>query len=202
VAAKRAHPTVRVVAIANPASGPGRVCSPAYVAGIAELRGGGVEVIGYVATGYGRRRPRAVQAEVDRWRAFYPQVSGIFFDEQSSGPDGVAHYRALSRYAKARGLPYTVGNPGAAPAEGYVGALDTLIVYESPGLPPPGALPGWHVRYAPGNFGVIPYATPLDTAYVRAVRASIGHIYLSDDTPPNPWDRLPPYFGELLAALE
>jgi hypothetical protein len=37
---------------------------------------------------------------------------------------------------------------------------------------------------------------------VRAAKGLVGYIYLTNDTLPNPWDSVPVYFADLLAALE
>ena len=91
IAGKAAHPTVGVIAVVNPANGPGAAADPAYASGIARLNAAGIKVIGYVATGYAVNSAVAVKADIDRWRAFYPgQISGIFFDEQSNRAGDVA----------------------------------------------------------------------------------------------------------------
>jgi hypothetical protein len=202
VTARRAHPSVRVVAIVNPDSGPGAAKDGAFTTGIAKLIAGDVQVIGYVATGYASHSLASMQAAIDQWKVFYPQIEGMFFDEQSDQAADVPYYRTLSQYAKAHGLTYTVGNPGADTAEAFVGALDTMLIYESKGVPAPSKLAGWHTKYAVTNFGVIPYGTPFDAAFVAQARQYVGYIYLQNDDLPNPWDTLPPYFGDLLAALE
>ena len=61
---------------------------------------------------------------------------------------------------------------------------------------------GWHANYAPSNFGIIPYATALDTTFVQNARKYVQYIYLQSDSLPNPWDSLPSYFSALLGALE
>jgi spherulation-specific family 4 protein len=202
VTAKMAHPAVGVVAVVNPSNGPGSSLDSAYASGIARLVGAGIQVIGYVATGYAANSAASVKADIDRWKAFYPQLTGIFFDEQSNKAGDVAYYRDLSQHAKSRGLSFTVGNPGTDTAEAYVGALDTMLIYESAGLPAASKLAGWHANHAASNFGVIPYATSFDAAFVRDARRYVQYIYLQNDTLPNPWDSVPGYFSDLLAALE
>ena len=203
IAAKMAHPKVSVIAIVNPSNGPGGAVSSAYASGIARLTAAGIRVIGYVATGYTAVSSSTVKADIDRWKAFYPgQITGIFFDEQSNQADDVAYYRDLSQYAKAQGLSFTVGNPGTDTAEGFVGALDMMLIYESAGLPAADKLAGWHASHPPSNFGIIPYAASLDTTFVRNARKYVQYIYLQNDNLPNPWDSVPSYFGDLLAALE
>lgn len=202
IAAKKAHPRVPVVAIINPANGPGTAAPGPYTAGVARLTAVGIVVIGYVSTSYGVRPEADVVADIDRWRNFYPGVSGIFFDEQNNKAGGESYYRRLSTYAKAHGLPLTVGNPGTDTSESYIGVLDTMLIYESKGVPTAARLGGWHSKYPRSNFGIIPYGVTLDAAYVKAARSLVGYIYLQNDDLPNPWDTLPPYFDGLLAALE
>jgi hypothetical protein len=203
VEAKMAHPTVRVVAVVNPSDGPGSSLSRAYTAGIANLVGAGIQVIGYVATGYASNSIASIESTIDRWKSFYPQVDGIFFDEQSNQGKDVAYYRTLSQYAKAQGLSYTVGNPGTDTDESYVGALDTMLIYETDGVPAVSQMAGWHTKYPKSTFGVIPYKVPaMNASFVSTARAYVGYIYLQSDDLPNPWDSLPSYFADLLAALE
>jgi len=202
IAAKKAHPTVGIIAVVNPNSGPDSAVRATYTAGIAKLIAANIRVLGYVGTDYTARTPATVKADVDRWKMFYPGLHGIFFDEQSNKAEDVAYYKDLSQYAKSQGLSYTVGNPGADTAEAFVGALDMMLIYESDGIPALSRLQGWHTKHAPSNFGIIPYATALDAAFVREARKHVGYIYLQNDDLPNPWDSLPSYFDDLLEALE
>jgi Spherulation-specific family 4 len=177
--------------------------SASYASGIARLNAAGIKVLGYVATGYATKMAAVIKADMDSWKAFYPgQLGGIFFDEQSNRAGDVAFYRDLSQYAKAQGLSFTVGNPGTDTAESYIGALDAMLIYESAGLPSASQLGGWHANYAPSNFGVIPYAVAMDPNFIRNARQHVQYIYLQNDSLPNPWDSLPGYFSDLLAALE
>lgn len=202
VTAAKAHPTVQVVAIVNPSDGPGPSKDQSYVTGIASLQAANIKVIGYVATGYGSHSIASMEAEIDTWKSFYPSVQGIFFDEQSNDPTYVSHYQTLSQYAKSKGLAYTVGNPGTDVPTSYIGAVDTMLVYESDGLPSMSSLQAWS-SYAPANFGIIPYkVSALDATFVKQAKQYIHYVYLQKDDLPNPWDSLTPYFADLLAALE
>jgi hypothetical protein len=201
-AAKQQHPSVPVVAIVNPNSGPGASRDASYSTGIGKLQLAGITVIGYVATGYTARGIPAVEADIDRWKSFYPTIQGIFFDEQSNQTGDEAFYRTVSQYAKANALSFTVGNPGADTGPTYVGVVDVGLIYESLGLPNTNTLSGWHTSYPRSNFGIIPYGAALDHAYVTSAKAYVGYVYVTSDTLPNPWDSLPPYFADLLADLE
>jgi hypothetical protein len=201
-AAKRAHPSVPILAVINPNNGPGTAALSDYMAGISKLTDAGVKVIGYVFTSYGARPAADVQADMARWRSLYPGVSGIFFDEMVNKPGQESYYKGLTQAAKASGLNFTIGNPGSDGGPSYVGTVDTILVYESPGLPSAGALGGWHTSHDRQNFGIIPYGIPaMDAGFVAAAKRTCGYIFLQNDVLPNPWDTLPPYFDQLVAAL-
>ena len=203
VTAKQAHPSVTVRAIINPDSGPGASKDPAYATGIATLNAAGIVVLAYVATTYGKKAPAAAQAEMTSYKTWYPGVKGIFFDEMSNQAGDEPYYQGLDYYAKGTGYTVTVGNPGTDVPASFVGTVDTILIYESEGLPTVSSLDVFAGKYSPKNFGVIPYSVPaLDAAFVTAARAHVGFIYLTNDALPNPWDTLPPYFSGLLAALE
>jgi hypothetical protein len=203
VAAKQMHPTVAVRAIINPDSGPGASVDPTFQTGIAALDAAGIVVLGYVATTYAQKPAAAAQVEIDAYKGFYAGVRGIMFDEMSNTPGDEAYYQGLDQYAKSKGLAVTVGNPGSDVPETFIGAVDTIFVYESGGLPDLSKVPSYYAQHAREGFGVIPYAVPaLDAAFVASARKQVGFIYLTDDDLPNPWDTLPPYFAGLLAALE
>jgi hypothetical protein len=202
IAAKRAHPNVSIMAVVNPQNGPGPARRDDYVAGIAQLIDAGIKVIGYVATGYGKRPVGDVEADVDRWRGFYPAVTGIFFDEMSNQPGFEGRYRDFSAYAKGLGYDLTMGNPGTDTTPSYVGTVDVIFIYENAGLPSISSLAGWHDSYDKRNFAIIPYAVPqMDRSFVDRAAQHVGYIYLQDDTMPNPWDTVPAYFNDLVAAL-
>jgi hypothetical protein len=202
ITAAVAHPTVHVVAIVNPSDGPGSSKSSAYTSGIAALQAAHIEVIGYVATGYGSHSIASMESEMDQWKSFYPTLQGIFFDEQSNSTSDVAHYQTLSQYAKSLGLTHTVGNPGTDVPAAYIGAVDTMLIYESNGVPSISSLAQWS-SYAPSNFGVIPYAvSSMNTTFVQQARQYVEYIYLTNDDLPNPWDSLTSYFSALMTALE
>jgi hypothetical protein len=203
VAAKQAHPSVPVIAIVNPSDGPGAAKDAGYVAGITKLVAAGVKVIGYVHTLYGSRPTAQLQSEMDQWHSWYPNVTGIFFDEMANSPGYESYYRALGTYAKSHGGDFTVGNPGTDTAQSYIGSLDVMLIYESDGLPSMSAITGWHTSYARTNFGVIPYkVSSLDAAFVAAARPYVGYIYLQSDDLSNPWDSVPTYLTNLVGALQ
>jgi hypothetical protein len=201
-AAKRAHPSVPILAVINPSNGPGTAALSDYMAGVSKLTAAGVKVIGYVFTSYGARPAADVQADMARWHNLYPGVSGIFFDEMVNKPGQESYYKGLTAAAKGSGFDFTIGNPGSDGGPTYVGTVDTILVYESPGLPSGAALGGWHTAHERHNFGIIPYGiSAMDAGFVATAKGTCGYIFLQNDVLPNPWDTLPPYFEQLVAAL-
>jgi len=203
VAAKQAHPTVPVVAVINPANGPGAAAQDSYTSGIAKLTTAGVKVIGYVHTLWGVRPTSDLDTEMNQYRTWYPGVSGIFLDEMATGTGHESYYSTLSGRAKTLGFDFTIGNPGTDTAESYVGSVDVILIYESGGLPPLPAVGGWHATHDRRNFGVIPYGVgSLDAAFVAAARPTVGYIYLENSGLPNPWGAVPGYLSDLVGALQ
>jgi tRNA A-37 threonylcarbamoyl transferase component Bud32 len=197
-----------VVIIVNPDSGPGKAADPNYARVIDRARDKGFTLIGYVSTKYAERPLAEVKADVDRWVNHYPGVQGIFFDEQASGADRVDYYAALYEHArKERDLTLVVNNPGTSCAEEYLArpAADVVCLVESTkefGLFKP---PGWAADYLASRFDATLYKiTDLGRMrrYVRAMAEKrVGYCYLTDKGLPNPWDRLPGYWEEELAAV-
>ena len=203
IAAKKAHPTVGVVAIVNPSNGPGSAVSSAYTSGIAGLTAAGIKVIGYVATGYTRQQRRHREGEHRSVEAFYPGlISGIFFDEQSNAAQFVSYYRDSVAVHEGPGPAVHRRQSGHRHRRSYVGALDMMLIYESAGLPSLTALGGWHAKYAPSNFGIIPYAGELDATFVRNARQYVGTSTCRATTCPIRGTACRSYFADLLAALE
>ena len=137
------------------------------------------------------------------YQSWYPQVTGIFFDEMVASPGSESYYKALTAYAKGHGADFTVGNPGTDTASSYLGTEDVILIYESDGVPAVSALAGWHASYDRHNFGIIPYAvSSVNTSFVASAKPYVGYIYLQSDNLPNPWDSIPTYLGDLLASLD
>ncbi|HEV2389309.1 MAG TPA: spherulation-specific family 4 protein, partial [Nitrososphaerales archaeon] len=202
VQAKEAYPNVPFIAVINPGSGPGAAQDPNFVAGIASLQAAGVLVLGYVPTGYATSSYSGisgVEAQVSAYSSWY-HVNGIFFDEMSNVAGFESYYSTLNAYAKSLGMTYTVGNPGAMVPISYIGTLDTLIIYESGGLPSLPALA--YSGYGTNNFAVVSYgAAAPSQAYVTESSNYAAWVYFTDGNLPNPYATLPSYFTEEVAML-
>src|SRR5947209_1201331 len=73
-----------ILAIANPASGPGERVDHLYTGVLTRAAREGITLLGYISTNYAKRNAAEVEADLRRWKAFYPRVRGVFFDEQAS----------------------------------------------------------------------------------------------------------------------
>ncbi|MHB2019263.1 MAG: spherulation-specific family 4 protein [Candidatus Xenobia bacterium] len=198
------HPGVRMVVIVNPNSGPGAQADPAWAALVSRLSQAGVEAIGYVSTGLTAKRPAAdVVADIERYRQWYPGLAGIFLDEMTN-PDGIGtpdYYSGLSDKVKSLGYQVCIGNAGTGIGIDYVVCVDTIVIYENRGLPDLDALGGWTMYYPASHFAALAYNVPLSPDLVAAAAQHIGLLYFTDAAGANPWQRLPPYFNDLLDLL-
>jgi hypothetical protein len=199
---------VPVVAIVNPASGPGRKADPNYLKIITRAKKTPITLLGYVPTSFGKRSLDDVKADVDRWVRLYPSIAGIFFDEQPSGAGQVDYQAALHAYVRARkGMRLVVSNPGTVCAEAYLSrpATDVACLFEGPKAFDPAGFPGWVAKYLPGHVAVLSYnvrtATEMKKSVGMALRCKLGFLYVTDAAGANPWDRLPTYWAEEVAAV-
>jgi hypothetical protein len=195
------HPATAITAIINPASGPGISRDPTYASWIAALQQAGAVVLGYDHTSYGRRSLKDVENDARLYHVWY-RVNGIFFDEMASTSGHEAYYQKISAYAKSLGMHVTIGNPGNDTIMSYVGTVDSMVIYENAGYPMISLFGGWHRNYPKSMWGSISHSVPsLDAAKVCALAGVAGYIYVTNDTPPNPYDTLPPYFDKLVGTL-
>jgi hypothetical protein len=201
---KNAHPSVPMVAIVNPTSGPGSTWSSDYVSGINDLRNSGIKVLGYVYTSYGSRSIAEVKSEIDKYGSWY-NVHGILFDEMSNIPGNENYYRELTNYVYSKGLTFSAGNPGTSTTESYIGTVDTITIYEGQGVPATSLLNDrtFANKYHKRNFNYVAYGVPsLDTSATKNTASYLGWFYITNDNLPNPWSTLPSYLEQLVAALE
>jgi hypothetical protein len=200
--AKALHPQVPMIVTINPDNGPGGFIDQNYTGLMQKLKSAGIIVLGYIPTDQGRQDITAVMKEIDEYRTWYA-VNGILFDEMPTDPGKEGYYKSLNDFAKSQGLTFTVGNPGAAIPESYVGILDNIIIYEDAGLPDLQSLQGWHLKYNKKDFSITPYnVASLDQSYVINATKYVGYIYITDRNLPNPWNTLPTYFNDLVTTLD
>jgi hypothetical protein len=200
---------VPILAIVNPASGPGEKADPTYTKLLNRAKGApGLTLLGYVSTRYAKRSAAEVRADIDRWLRLYPQVQGLFLDEQASSADQADYYAALYAYARGRKLRLVVTNPGTTCAEAYLArpATDVGCLFEGGSSLADVRLPGWAARYGPRRVAALAYAVKsagqMRKGIAAAAERGVGVVYVTDGTGANPWSRLPAYWDEEVAAVK
>ena len=202
VTVKNAHPSVPIVAVINPASGPGYSYDNNYATGITKLKSAGVTVLGYVSTSYAGRSLSAVESDIDKYKSWYPNLGGIFFDEQSNVAGNEWFYSSANSYAKSQGFSFTVGNPGANTIPSYLNTVDLVLVYESPGTPDLSGYTSW-MGYNKAHLGMIPFGVgSYPGSWVQSAENTVGWLYVTNDNLPNPWDTVTPFLGNLASAFD
>ena len=205
IQAKRSHPSVPIVTIINPDSGPGTLSDANYATEIKKLQTAGVTVLGYVFTNYASRSQDLVIQDIIAYKNWY-DVDGIMFDEMSNVLGNEDYYSSLTRYVKSIHMVMTVGNPGTAVPPTYFGTMDVLNIYEGLGIPDTYTLSKRSVDYQKWgreNFSIVAYGVKdLDESALEKASKHVAYLYLTDDDLPNPYDKLPSYFSSLMAALD
>lgn len=194
---------VSLTAIMNPNSGPGAGVDSGYIGAISSMHASGGRVIGYVSTDYTNRTLANVEADVDRYLSWYPNLDGIFFDEMTDDANAthVNYYATLYSYVKSKGATLrVVTNPGISVAQNYftTTVTDTVCTFESNTGYAGATPPAWTTNYPAARFYNLPYnvatsATML-TDLSLAQSRRVGNIYVTDDSGANPWDTLPSYW--------
>jgi hypothetical protein len=203
---------VPLVAIANVFNGPGTDSSPRsdYVRVMKSVRDAGGQVIGYVYTQYGARSADIVKADMLKWHQFYP-LDGFFVDEMSNVPNTALfdYYAGLVTYARSLKPQYQVmGNPGTNTEEAYRirNTADVFTIFEGSSSYTNFAPASWTQKYPPYQFAHLLYgisgADAMQTNLNLALTRRAGYVYITDDILANPWDRLPAYWTQEVAAIE
>jgi hypothetical protein len=196
IQSKKAHPTVPIVAVINPNSGPGTSKSSDYATGITNLQSAGVTVIGYVPTGYATASYSPlpnVEGQISDYATWYPTIEGIFFDEMSNDAKQASYYQSLATYVASKNLAITVGNPGANVPEALLGILTNLVIYESGGFPSQSKVDAYYSKYGSKPFSFIAYGvSSLPT--LATLSTYVRWLYVTDLDGSNPYGALPRTF--------
>ena len=199
---------VPVVAIVNPDSGPGKQADPNYSAIFERAKNTRITLIGYVTLSYAKRPVDSVQAEIDRWVAYYPDIRGIFFDEQPSGAEHVQFAAACFAYAKKKiDRAELISNPGTLCAPDYLNLREspTVCVFENQRGFDEYRLPKWADALQPKRFAILHYnlktVDDMQKLLQAAIQQRAGYLYLTDRQAPAPWTKLPSYWDEEVSAV-
>ena len=178
---------------------------PAYEDAITSLVHRGVQVLGYVDTGYGciplgtpdSADPSTVLGQARLWFDLYPGVCGVFLDQVPTA--GTVAERHGIRMISDLVPGIVAANSGQLPGSDWlVAAGADLVVYENYLAdfltlePPP-----WTAAVGPGSLGAILHGAggPADVARAIATAEAngFGHLYVTDGCQGsgNPYDGLP-----------
>jgi Spherulation-specific family 4 len=195
-----------IVAIVNPASGPGKRVDENYTKVFSKAQRTKAVLIGYVTLGYAKRPASAVKAEVDRWLELYPGTQGIFFDEQPSQAIDAATVGECIAYARGKlgRSALLVTNPGVVCAREYLGGDDGSVacLFEHEKGFAAYRPPAWAKSVGAGRLAVLGYHVATKDQMRMFLRDSVeklaANVYVTDATIANgnPWDRLPTYWDD------
>jgi hypothetical protein len=199
---------IGVTAIMNPNSGPGSSADANYAAAVNSLQAAGGRVLGYVYTSYGARSEADVEADINAYVSFY-HINGIFLDQQSTSPAEVSYYADLYKYVKSLNPAYqVVANPGTNTQQAYLNTptADALVTFEDTASAYASYSPAsWTSGYSPDHFGNLIHTQMTAAGMLAdlhlAQQRNAGLVYVTDDTLPNPYDRLPSYWNQEVAAI-
>src|SRR3989475_5075300 len=199
--ARNAHPNVPIIAVINPSDGPGGSSDSNYVQGVKNFQAAGIIVLGYVATGYASQLISSLESQIISYKTWY-SVNGIFFDEMTSVPGNENYYSTLNTYVKSLGMTMTMGNPGTSVPSSYIGILDSLCIFEQGGLPTLSYLSSYS-GHPKSNLAYIGLSvSSLDTSFEVSSSNYVQWIYITDAGGGNPYNVLPSYFMNEVAALD
>jgi Spherulation-specific family 4 len=198
---KQSNPGVPMTVIVNPADGPGSRYDSNYGSGIEQMRGDGINVIGYVYTDYASRSVSAAETDIATYAQLY-DVNGIFLDEMSNVAGHESYYSTLTAYAHSLGLSLVVGNPGTSVPQSYLGTVDVIVIYENSGIPSQSVLSSYTAGGDPSEFAVISYGVQQPSqSQASLLEDYVSNIFITNGTMPDPYHALPPYLSDLASYL-
>lgn len=124
-----------VIAIVNPANGPGTSLNSDYDICLDSISTAGNQVFGYVYSGYGSRSMSAIETDIDRWQNYYGDyLSGIFVDETVTfwqiDSTNEAFYDDIFDYIKSTNAAWEIIiNPGTVSPSQFVDGTNVRVDY-------------------------------------------------------------------------
>jgi hypothetical protein len=198
----RDYPSVPIIAIVNPQSGPGGSYSSTYANAIQELRSAGVTVIGYVSTEYASVSISSAETQVNLYHSWYADINGIFFDQMSNVHGNEGYYSTLKSYVHSNGMTIAMGNPGTSVPSSFIGTMDVICIHEDGSYLSISSIASRTMGYPKSNFAYMEYGMSLPSdSYVTSVANYIQWIYFTNGAWPTPYSALPSYLSSLASYL-
>jgi len=210
---KREHRDIPMIVIINPDDGPGTSADGEYTMVNKNMTAVGIHVIGYVSTDYRNNSTTVVKANIDQYKSLYPEIQGIFFDEQSDGTTDLAaelaYYKEVAEYTRQAGFNITVSNPGTNVDNQFYDIMDVVIEHETNTYPDTdglkGVWPGQKRFYQRGALKIGSTQSELnggtETNDLRNIVKYYGWFYVTNDVEPNPWDTVSTCLDDMVLAI-
>ena len=200
--------------IINPANGPSDKADYSYIVQMKKNKELGIRNLGYVTTNEYTKSIKKIYSEIDKYIQFYgsDNISGIFFDEISSGknPLEVEYMAQLYSYVKTKyPEPIVVANPGGTITDEMSKYSDLWLTSE---LSADNYINHWTPRTYnfennPENANrivhVIHSATPdqYETLLKLSKERNAGFLMITTDVPNVPYEDLPQNFENLILSI-
>ena len=197
----------------NPDNGAGKKIEMNYVTQIKKNKEAGIKNIAYISTNYQKRNIEKVKDEVDRYLEFYGRdnINGFFFDEIASDTLKQVNYmKEIFDYVKGKSKSnLVIANPGAPITDTISPYADIFVtsevsanVYINKFEKPKSDFEKNKVN-AKHIWHIVHSANPKE--YARIIRLSrernAGWLMITDDVMPNPYDREPSRFMEMVNMI-
>ncbi len=207
---------IPVTAIFNPDSGPlPGPADPNYVNAMTNLENAGGKAVAYVYTNYANVPVSVVESELSTYISQYGKlINGFFLDAMTNdnSASDLAYYHTLYTFIKGLSSSYQViGNPGTNTDPGYLApktqGADTLVTYENDAKFYQSTNPAsWVNGYSPDHFANVLYnessVSAMNADIELAAQRNVGYVYVTDRALPNPYDVLPSYWNQEVAAIQ
>ena len=214
---------VGIVAIANINSGNvGTTIDASYADVIRRAAKKGITVIGYITSDYANAHGVAplatAKTNVTNWFSLYPELHGIFIDEQSSDAAPIASYYGPLRthINSVKANAFVIGNPGNNCVEDFIinrptgPIMDVIIIHENneTKLPYEGVMPAaWMSAWPSNRFAMLVHTSPTFGRQIRlAKQRRTGYVYVTDAVGPppdtiHPWGTLPTWWDDEIQMI-
>jgi hypothetical protein len=212
---------IPITAVLNPNSGPlPGPADPNYTAAMTNLESAGGKVVAYVFTNDGNTPISTVEGQISTYLSQYGSlIDGFYLDGMLVTPGTLSYYQSVDGFIKGLSASYKViGNPrqpylNGVGASDYLSTADNFDLFEGPDTAPMGN-PGfnnypygqsWFMNYSSSRFSNTIYNVPTVSAMLadvsRAAQLNAGDVYATDASLPNPYDALPSYWDQEVAAI-
>lgn len=196
-----ANPSIPFVVIINPNNGPGSSKDSEYASAVTELVNAGCKCVGYISTRTSSVSLSTVTGNMNKYKSWYPDISGFFLDEMAYDGNHEAYYASATSHAISIGYGYTIGNPGTSTTQSYFNTVNNTVIFESEPIPNPSVL---NQGFPISGCSMIGYNIPgskLNQTYISDITQYVSLIYITDAPTSDPYQVLPTYFNQLITRL-